>query len=803
MRALIMIMSMTTLFVMLILAFSARNVIKGYYIERQESVYLPYDLTMETDQNTNARFFSITQLIQYKNRYENIISYVPFFETQMLVSANNEEFYVKLFAGELSDFRAIVDNLNYIHLTIGPSDVMITKSFAEQNGLSIHQSIDLWIGSQKETYRIVEIIPDQSLFRDQSIFVGKTSIIRTMIVEIDPSYDVYPDQVFSNLYNKVYLETKDSESVISYLKELSPYQELLIKESINYEAINQMVNKNTIVFELMISIIMVAIILVMITTFKLYFDSKRFEEAILSILGYRKHQIIRLTLLELSIFLVIGFALSLFLTSAFMRYALLALASKYTYSLGIKECLLALLVGSLSAIVSMLIINHHKPESLNQKVKASKPVRFISNSSFITKLWGICLFVTLVLYILDKINHKLFLIPLIVGIFVLLLVSLLMSFVLLSKILSSKKKFSLYMQMMIHEKAYLLLTVIVFIISVAMMLIVHANRHLTARIDRFENEYVFDIMMTDISTPIGLLKTEVETLPDVKQIDTVFNFQNVLVEEQNISMVISMDPEKIHHYFNLEMSEKAIQRLKNSTKPTILLPMMFHESRGYEIGDLITIKLNSNFNKESFIIGGFFDKINDNIAFIHHTNYEDYKDIGYNTLLINSENHLQRLEEELLINYSKHLITVVDREDLFSRTIGEMHQIIKLMNILLTAIAISFIFASINYALLLYQKMKSNLSKLRLIGYTKKSLISNAILESVIQCFVVLIFSWLSYFMIIHYLTRLTVFIGDYEIVYNDLNITILGVTITYVIILFVRLFYLWRIGHKEQIFIH
>ena len=800
----IMVMSMTTLFVMLILAFSARNVIHGYYIERQESIYLPYDITMETDQNTNARFFSITQLIQYKNTHEDIKSYVPFFETQMLISANNQESYVKLFAGELSYLRVLVDKLDYVHLTLGPSDVMVTKSFAEQNELSINQSIELWIGSQTKTYQIVEIIPDQSLFREHSIFVGKTSIIRAIITEIDPSYNAYPDQVFINLYNKVYLETRDSESVISNLKQISSYQELLIQESINYEAINQLVNKNTIVFELMISIIMVSIILVMITTFKLYFDSKRFEEAILSILGYRKNKIIRLTLLELFIFIVIGFTISLFLTSAFMRYALLSLASQYKYSLGFKECLLALLVGSSSAILSMIIINHRKPESLNQKVKASKPIRFISNPSFIAKWWGIALFITLVCYIIDKISpNEQFLIPLIVSIFSLLLVSLMMTIVLLSKMMSSKKKFSLYMQMMIHEKAYLLLTVIVFFISIAIMLLVHANRHLTARIDQYEDDYVFDIMMTNISTPIGQLKTEVESLPDVENIEAVFNFQNIIVEDRNISRVISIDPEKINFYFNLEISEEAIYTLKNSTEPTILLPMMFHESRGYEVGDSVNINLNANYKEISFIIGGFFDKINDNIAFIHHMNYDELDDIGYNTLLINSKNHLQPLEEELLINYSKHMITIMNREDIFSKTIYEMRQIIKLMNILLTVIAISFVLAAINYALLLYQKMESNLTKLRLIGYTKKSIISNAILESIIQCFIILIFSWLSYFMIIHYLTRLTILIGDYEIIYNDLGITVLGVSITYLIILFVRLFYLWKIGHKEQFFIH
>jgi cell division protein FtsX len=80
---------------------------------------------------------------------------------------------------------------------------------------------------------------------------------------------------------------KQSSSVTSYLHDLPGYSNLFIRETINLEEINEMIDRNLAVFSVIFVIVIFAILLVMSTTMMVYFEEKKKMVAIIDLLGGR------------------------------------------------------------------------------------------------------------------------------------------------------------------------------------------------------------------------------------------------------------------------------------------------------------------------------------------------------------------------------------------------------------------------------------------------------------------------------------------------------------------------------------
>lgn len=756
----LLLFSLTLLFSMMLTALSTKQALTLYYTDRQESTFLPYEYQLTVDQSAQSRFFSIQALKNHTASHATEFDYIAFFETQILLKHNEEFVYANLFASDLPTLKEVVKTA-YVHDNLLNDEMIISLSLSQDYGIALNDTVTVLVGSTEKMYKVVSIETDQKFFKQQAVFVSKDSLIRLLITEINPSLSALPSSVLANLYNSVYIRPlSEDKAAIEVIKLLPGYQNLLLEPTINYETISQMIDRNVALFELMMSLVTVAIIGVLYVVFLIHYKSVLYRNTVLTTLGASKRLIRSLGFSEWTLFIGLSLFFGLMAANGFLNWTLNQFSNGLWINIPLSDIGL-----SLAIVIGIMLLGYAlQVKDHRSKVHVTKMKYLIPLSISLTLFLTIHLLVTLSEWIV---------IPLLI---LWLLTILYLLIVASQRDLKKPTKFKIFKKAMHNEKGYgtYLFASTIILASVALML--QGNHHIHRRMETFMQEYQWDILVTRFTNPSDQLKNEILlTYPDTFISEALYMSSVTLVDSNDtISMVIRSIDASIFEQFNVYIPESMKASFYQSESLSVLLPKRYEMVNGLKVGDEVTLHLSETLGTHTFKVLGFYPKINDNLAFIHIPDSHQLYATPMNALFIQSDEP-NVLRQELIKDYSKHLIAILSFEDVTQNVYQDMKQAVSIMNTVLMVIAMGFVFGLINQSLLLYQSMKPELTTLRVLGYSRKTLLWVAMKHAWLEGVIVIVIATALYMVITSLLTPLALRGGQYEYIhYNAMNYVLL-----------------------------
>ncbi|MFH0767312.1 MAG: hypothetical protein ABII85_04035 [Bacillota bacterium] len=803
-RSILLIFSFIALFVILLLGFSTQMFVRSYYYGELENKYRDIDFSMGITLNSNLRYFSIRPMGETTEIDDVIEDYASFFEIDTLVEINGTKQYVKTMASTLEDFKKVSNPINYLGTTLDNDAVIITQSLADDYGLTTGNHLTLFLGDSTKIYYIVDIVEDGGLFQNQTIYLNKDGSLSFFLTALNPALGTLNPVLLTNIYNQVYFTVKSdvtNEEAMDFVSSIPEFSSLKFQLSIDEDAVNQQIRRNTAFFNLIIIIVFLVIFLVMQTTFMLYFDEKKKGFAVVNLLGGTHSFSYGIVLIEIFTFFTLALISSFFITNSIIQNGLKYVGSPATYQLESSTIIWCAVISSFVYIATSFFYfsTFDKQSSIqqSQNVGVEKQVCLIPLFSiFILSLF--VYFIANTEWIFNWIGNYRSIVQSIAATAILFSLAFLLIYIFLKAWPIHKKPlaFPLHLKILLSKKSFYQYTSVLLVCFLSIFLLVLANDHMDHRIRNYSNEVQVDLGLTNFISRYDETYNEISNLESVDSVAKVGYFQNIefVTFEQNLSILISVDANKITDYFNFAISTEAQSNLERNQILTILLPDRFNLLYDMQIGDEIRLNINPVHPDESFEIGGFFQKEVGDMAFTNLHLLLAYDDIGYNTLFVNATADKEQLKDELINLYSKNMVYVIDFQSIADVRIKEMRTTTDYMTIVLSAIIGCFVLAIFNHSILLLGQMKDTYARLFVLGFSKQKMVLTLVKENLLMFVILITASMLGFILLSKQMSSLVLVFGEYEPIQLSIRSLWLGSILILLVFLITKIVYLWGV---------
>jgi hypothetical protein len=769
-RGILMFFSFTMLLVTLFLGFSMNAFSTAYYTEGPMNTYAPYDLTMGVNTNSNTRYFSTRQLMEAETTGV-IEAIVPFFEVSTMASnTHGVRTYVTSLASTLDALRSVTNGIPSHMTTLGDNDVIITRTLATSLDLSVGSPLAINVGNAGTNYQVSLIIEDNRLFRGDTLFVNKASSIRMFISAISPELSSLPDIFFTNIHNRVYLASADGkhDEAFELLSSLDAYQSLEIKETVNLEAIDQLIRRSTSVFNVIFWMMVATVIFVMQTTFLLFFEEKRQTFAITSLLGGKPGFSYLSVMIETAIYFLVALFVSIHLSNLVFRFGIAATSRSFDFSIPDRAILTGILIAVLIFLcVAIFNLMRMPTDQLIRlsKAESGHPKGHITQS--------ISLFVgALIFYITVKVIIAFDESVLIEAVLLLVMgLALLrvMSVMIASRLQKTGKRplLGLFMRVLISKKAFSRWLSVMMISVLSIFLLVQTHHHISQKIDRIEEEFVIDFALINIMNRYLETANELAMRDDIdiSKKAMVLNHISISGQLETLSWMYAIEDHAINQFFDFGIPDDLIAELDQDERLVILLPMRYKALLGYDVGDVITFDLAPKSQSVPMTIVGFFAKEIGDTAFTNLRLFDTFDDLSDNAILINAKDDREELKDSLIDDYAPSLVVVLDFEDAFEAKQIEISQALGYVTLILGVMIGCFVLAVVVHTILLFEASKQNISRLMVLGVSKSKAQRLVILEKSVFLFLIFLISGIILILLIGLVSPLVIYFNDYELV--------------------------------------
>ena len=803
MRSLLIIVGFLALSTSLLLGTSLSSFFNVYFYGELEEKYGSLDLKMSASPSSSARFFS-TRDLSDASLDSIVIDFVPFFEIDILIETEqNDRFYVHLYSSSLTQFKKVSYQEAITKNALAYDEMIITASMAELYQLNINDQLTLYSRDLSRTYRIAEIVTDGKMFKGQAIYIDKSASFNFFLESLSPGLASLNPASLVNIHNTVYINLHDGISfndAIEHISALSAYESLNFDILIDPVFVNETINRNISAFNMIISVIILAVILVLYTTLITYFDDKRKMFAVIETLGGKKRFSYSIIIVEMFIFFSVSLLLAVIASNQVIVYGLKALQSSVSYVIPLRFVLLVALINIVLFMLSSFIF--FKQYSKNAVIQQTK-----DHGHEVGLKIGLCGFISLLsmslYFILDIAVLQNFFsftkafYQVLLSVLFMLSTGFFISKVVIQLLHRKKNPFilSLHLKTLFSKRALYQYISVLLISFLSIYLIVAINGYMKIRQHDYQHQYHLDLVVTNVIQDFELTFDEINALEQVEMISRVGLFQDASIIDYSdaIHDFVSIHPSHINTFFNLNISEVSLNALYNDY-PVILLPASFKYLHRLNEGDTLIVDLGKRHEGVTFVIGGFFEKqLNDlafsNISFIDEENY------GFNAFFINAKTDKYALNNLLLDMYSSKLIYIIDYEVFVIKLVNDMKQITSYLNTIIFVILFCFTLSIINHSYLLFNQMKSVYARLFVLGYSIKKMNNLQWIESLFVFFILLLISITTYLMIGTKLNQFILFFGSYEPITFDLHSLWIGSTIIFILFVSTKVFYMIKLS--------
>jgi uncharacterized integral membrane protein len=315
----------------------------------------------------------------------------------------------------------------------------------------------------------------------------------------------------------------------------------------------------------------------------------------------------------------------------------------------------------------------------------------------------------------------------------------------------------------------------------------------------YQDQYQLDYIVTNIFNDFDLTFEEIQANEHVRHASQVGLFEDVPIVNQKDALreVVSINPNDIHHFFNVDIHQDILNTLQ-SDNPVIILPVRYQKLYNLKVNDTVVLNMNADHQNVSFVIGGFYEKQLSNLAFTNISNIYPNTSLKQNAILVNSTGNPEVLKNELLDAYSNQFIFIIDYQHAVSKLSYDMIRATEYLNGIIIVILFCFVLSIINHSSLLLSQMKTVYSKLYVLGYTYKKMFLLQFYEGVVFVFILLLTTLITYIMIGTQLVDFILFFGEYEPVQVTTSSIIWGSLLVLSLFISTRLIYVYRTKNIE-----
>jgi putative ABC transport system permease protein len=603
-----------------------------------------------------------------------------------------------------------------------------------------------------------------------------------------------------NLYNIVYFELSndnDLNTASNYLKSFVSYQNLSIDYTYNVNAIYHMINRNTAAFRVILVTVIVAIIIVMQTTLMLYFNDKTRSFSIVNILGGKSSFNISILSIEFFIFFIISLISSIFISNFVINYGFEYVGLDFYFQVSFFHILLGI-ISFIGLFVLVVIYSYSKLKNQSTVIKIREEIHIEKLSYIYLLLLSLISFSAFLIFRNNAVSS----ISAIVSIFSSLIFLFSFSFLLIKLLpslfvkLNLKHPFFYHLKIVTSKKAFIQYLSVLLISFLSIYLTVFSNHHMNYRIQIQENEYNIDFVLTNFISRYDDTFNDLDNVDNIASKDKVLLFNNIeiLNDELNIELVVSIDPTKIYDYFNLDIDQESITLLSDTNQKVIILPSRYNLLDGYNVNDKIMVNINPTYDEVEFIVGGFFEKYVSNLAFVNLDQFSEFDSSSQKAIFINQVEESSSLKQTLIERYSENLIYVIDFNQVVKDDINEIKNATSYLTYIFSAIIMCFVLAIFNHSLLLFDQMQKNYARVYVIGSSRKGLAFMLIFESLLIYLIVFVASSISFYMLSSQMTNIIKLTNEYEYIVLQLKTFVVGSLITLFIHLFSKIVYLFKL---------
>lgn len=772
------------LFIALFATFSMDTLMYQYYVGQIEDVYHDFDVKMSIDQYGDQRFFSIRDLNEAEIS-DQIKSYHPFFEFNVLANSGTQSSYVHVYASDIQNLEKI-SNQDVIIDTLLENEVIVTRSYAKNNEITIGDFITLYASDEQEAFLVKEIVEDQYLFSGYSIFIDKDMSLSFFLSSLSPTLEGFPQILLRNLYNHVYIDLYDSSSYQSFhdtLQDYPDFNHLSIRQIYDQVEINKDVKEMTSLFQVILWIIFSTILLVLSTTLKVFsFDRQKFRST-LHFLGAHKRFSYMVISIELFLMIVISFICSIIATNYLISRGYAYLGSSASYQLSIADMfyvltIILVMTGFTFYMYQQRFKNQTDVSRLNIEVDHKK-INILKH--FIVFLFLVLMYVIAVVIFKEQKISVICAILAIIGlsyIGIRLIIYIILWFIKRLQILYLFIKKSLNKNQFYH----LLMTQLT--IFIVIFLLVFTIFHLNRRTETFVNETDFDLVVSSVTGDIDEIFTDLQSNQLVTDVDKFDQYTYVEINElhQHIETLISIDPLKIDTYFNFNIDQQVLESFNDQSIPKIILPRIYEEVYDQQSGQFIHLKINENYQDVKVEIAGFYEKEAIEVAFVNLNAFDAYASLTNYQLVINSMDKTL-LKSQLVREYGSQMIIVSDyQREVIEPLFEDMKLVRNYLTYIIVFMIISFIVSLFNhYTMMFYQNIYDD-SKLYAIGMSKKTYTGYMIKSQLLIFIGLLLTSSIIFLMFMQILPDFITLFNVYERIELNVKMMMIGTFINLIV---------------------
>lgn len=772
------------LFIALFTTISMDSLMYQYYVGQIEDIYHDFDVEMSVDQYGDQRFFSVRDLSETEIS-DQIKSYHPFFEFDVLAINNTASSYVHVFASDIPNLEKI-SNQDILIDALLENEVIITQTYAKTYEINIGDTMTLYASDDQRVFVVKEIVEDQYLFSGYSIFIDKNTSFSFFLASLSPTLEGFPEILLRNLYNHVYIDLYDTSSyqtLSDTLQDYSDFNDLSIRQIYDEVEINKDVKEMTSLFQVILWIVFSTILLVLSTTLKVFsFDKQKFRST-LHLLGAHQRFSFMIISIELFLLIVISFICSIIATNylIFSGYAYLESSASYRLSVVDMFYVFTIILVVTGFTFHMHQQRYKKRSDISHLYIEIDHKRMKGKKDFIGLVLLAFMYVMVVFIIKEQKISVIFAMLSIIGL------SYLGSKICVYVIWWSIKRFQilyLFIKKSLNKNQFYHLLMMQLTIFIVIFLLVFTIAHLNRRTDTFINETDFDLVLTSVTGDIDEIYTDLQFNQLVIEVDPFDQYTYVEINEiqQHIETLISIDPQKIDTYFNFDISQDVLASFHDDTTPKIILPRIYEEVYHQQSGQFIHLKINENYQNINVQIAGFYEKEAIEVAFINLYAFDTYAPLTNYQLVIKSTDKAQ-LKSELIKDYASQMMVISDYEkEVIEPLYHDMKLVRNYLSYIIVFMIISFIVSLFNhYTMMFYQDIYDH-SKLYAMGMSKQSFIGYVI-KSQLLIFIGLLFTAMVIFMMfIQVLPDFITLFNVYERIVLNVEVLIIGSLINFLV---------------------
>lgn len=770
-----------------LLSLSVKPFLEKYEYNRVYQKYGDIDLTMSVGPYSQARFFSISPLLNDSYFVNNEdVDYVPFFEFDVLI--DNSKDFVRVFSSKN-------EYLSKLFVDIEPlksDEIMITKSLSLSLNKNQGDLFKLKVGDDTISYTIRHIVEDQTIFTGDSVYIDKEVGLVSFLKILEPAIADWPNRILNNIYNRVYFMTPDNQidETYDHIKAIMAYESLVVDKTLNSERINQRIEETFPIFLIVIFGLGILMLLVFQTSLNLYFEEKRTTFRIFNILGASKAFSLFYVMIEMLSLITVSYFIALLIGNSVFKYGTSVLSSSFVYRLSIGHKLLTAMMMAIFFVCAYLFYHfkYFKSKSLSSQKDMSHKAHHFSKTKCIM------LIMMLISYIILLFNqHLKTSVVRIILVFGIVYLSLPLLFILLYKAINQlfkDKLISFKYKITALSKQYLNFNYVFLIALVSCMFIIGTQLTINEGVDSQPEFYQIDYALINYHQSIEGFEAQVQDIPGVTQVLKVNLYQETyLLIDGDVNLlhhIVASDDPEVKTFFDVTIDDNVIKKLGDEEKNKIIIHQTFSKIYNLEVGQIIDVSLGDG-RIQSLEIVGFYNGYSKWLAI---TNYR-YENQAFDTLIIQTRSEDKaNVHTMLLDQYGTDMIKIVDYERSVTEQVSNLKYMINFLSYILIIVFSCFVLTLLNHVVLLLNTVKKDNDKLSVLGANKKTLANQFYLINSLTGILVVGLSVIGLILIKDEMLNLTLLFKQYQPLTNNGMVYVFGMIFGIVMMVIIQSFY-------------